>query len=130
MKRSIAIQFLLAALVGGMGVVGCLPGNTRMRPGGGDGGGGGEGCAVGCNRCDSNGNCLDCIPSRNFCSGNIVFACNADGTQGGVVKVCVPGQNCAAGDCISACEAAASTHSSTVARAPSPSSDVAPGCGA
>jgi hypothetical protein len=69
-------------------------------------------CPQGCSRCE-NGQCKDCVAGEPVCQGQMVIACNADGTLGATVKTCDTASNeqCNAGACQSPCDVAAGTHS-------------------
>jgi hypothetical protein len=56
---------------------------------------------------------MDCKPNEPLCQGDVLVACNADGTIGKTVKTCDASNNqkCMNGACVSPCDTAAATHS-------------------
>ena len=54
------------------------------------------------------GACVACLPNGQYCEGNQVFQCNAQGTGGSLVTTCDEnaGETCVAGSCVSLCEQA------------------------
>src|SRR4051794_34556154 len=70
-------------------------------------------CSMACKKCDPDKGCQDCTPTKNFCDGDTVVACNADGTVGESLKMCDSTRNapCKEGACVSPCDAAAATRS-------------------
>ncbi len=60
-----------------------------------------------------NGACVTCMPNTQYCVGDTVHQCNAEGTSSTVVTTCdlQNGQVCAGGACTSLCEQAANQNS-------------------
>lgn len=61
--------------------------------------------------CTVAGGCGPCVPESNYCDGDAVRACNADGSPGDIVETCAGGNPCEGGVCISLCEVAEATRS-------------------
>jgi len=55
--------------------------------------------------CDD-GQCAECYAGVDYCDGDDIRACNADGTGGGVLSTCSGEEVCAGGQCVTACEKA------------------------
>lgn len=63
------------------------------------------------NICNSNLGCVQCNPNQNYCIDNDVFACDANGQQGGLVESCSGGLQCSGGACVDLCADAAANRS-------------------
>ncbi len=55
--------------------------------------------------------CTSCQPNMNFCQGNDVVSCTAQGQPGGVVTTCTGDETCNGGLCTSPCLVAEQTNS-------------------
>ncbi len=115
----------------------CGPSSGATPDGGGGGGGdGGGSCVEGTNQCtaqnfqtcqngqwvtsesctppsfcNATSGCIECFPNTNYCDGNDVYMCNADGTKGGLVEQCTDGKQCGDGVCRDLCADAAANNS-------------------
>jgi hypothetical protein len=58
-----------------------------------------------------NGACAICQPNLNYCVGNQVYSCTAQGTQGSLVTTCGTNEDCVSGICTSPCQVAEATNS-------------------
>ncbi|MBI5480876.1 MAG: IgGFc-binding protein [Deltaproteobacteria bacterium] len=61
-------------------------------------------------RCDGTLGCIECTPNVNYCVGDTLYACTAQGHQGALVQVCNPGQ-CQGSACVDPCAALAASPS-------------------
>ncbi len=53
-----------------------------------------------------NAQCVVCQPNTQYCQGNQVMQCNADGNGGTPKETCEAGKTCTAGACVSPCDIA------------------------
>jgi IgGFc binding protein len=61
--------------------------------------------------CDASLGCVECTPGVDYCDGDDVHSCNADGTEGPVTTTCTGTQVCVAGGCTDPCADAADNRS-------------------
>lgn len=67
-----------------------------------------EQCPILCNNTEG---CVECQPGANYCDGEDVHSCDADGNEGGVIETCGGGLHCSAGTCADLCEEAVTNRS-------------------
>jgi hypothetical protein len=61
--------------------------------------------------CDSTAGCVECQPGANYCDGEDVVSCDAEGNAGGVIETCGGGLHCSAGACADLCAEAVENRS-------------------
>jgi hypothetical protein len=61
--------------------------------------------------CDDTLGCIDCTPNTQYCVGEDVTQCTAEGTAGAVIETCTGNVHCNAGMCVDPCVEAASSRS-------------------
>lgn len=61
--------------------------------------------------CDDDLGCVVCNPDQQYCDGDAVMQCAADGSSGTVVETCTGGAHCLDGDCVDLCADAAASKS-------------------
>jgi hypothetical protein len=62
-------------------------------------------------QCDPQLGCVMCEPGTDYCVGNDVHSCTAQGGDGGLVMSCTGTQECLSGTCVDPCANAASNRS-------------------
>lgn len=63
-----------------------------------------EDCARQSKHCYPTAGCRTCEPGSDFCDGQDVFHCSADGEGKSKVKTCAADQQCVVGTCVSLCD--------------------------
>ena len=61
--------------------------------------------------CSNSAGCVECQPGANYCDGEDVVSCDAEGNSGGVIETCGGGLHCSAGSCVDLCEEAVQNRS-------------------
>src|SRR5690349_19211463 len=61
--------------------------------------------------CDPTLGCVACQPNNNYCVGEDVHSCTADGMDGGKQQTCTGTQICSGGLCVDPCADAANSRS-------------------
>ena len=61
--------------------------------------------------CNNSAGCVECQPGANYCDGEDVHSCDADGNAGGVIETCDGGLHCSLGSCVDLCEEAVTNRS-------------------
>ena len=61
--------------------------------------------------CDGTVGCVECSPGNNYCDGEDVHTCDAEGHAGGVTETCSGGLHCSDGACADLCAEAESNRS-------------------